>query len=226
MNTNKQLIIIILLCIVGSFCCKAQSLSSIEEQYIDQISEDAVVVCINPSDNNSTIICYNDSLYYRPSFVYHTHTGTGVSKRFKNIMDDTAMVLLHRGLWDNGDMASTLLFPKWGHYGQIEGLLADYRYNTSIDIHKNRFIRLGGTSRLNNDVLHYHLDKLHSGSSCYSERPNFFSSEVSLDENLDPERIDEVPNNIDKWLFSWFSYPMTNITIINNNNCETKVYSR
>ena len=82
MNTNKQLIIIILLCIVGSFCCKAQSLSSIEEQYIDQISEDAVVVCINPSDNNSTIICYNDSLYYRPSFVYHTHTGTGVSKRF------------------------------------------------------------------------------------------------------------------------------------------------
>ncbi|MBR3489509.1 MAG: hypothetical protein IKH33_09340 [Bacteroidales bacterium] len=82
MNTNKQLIIIVLLCIVGTFCCKAQSLSSIEEQYIDQKSEGAVVVCINPSDNNSTIICYNDSLDYRPNFVYHTHTGTGVSKRF------------------------------------------------------------------------------------------------------------------------------------------------
>ena len=82
MNTNKQLIITILLYVAGSFCCKAQSLSSIEEQYIDQKSEDAVVVCINPSDNNSTIICYNDSMYNRPNFVYHTHTGTGVSKRF------------------------------------------------------------------------------------------------------------------------------------------------
>ena len=67
---------------MGTFCCKAQSLSSIEELYIDQKSEDAVVVCINPSDNNSTIISYNDSLDYRPNFVYHTHTGTGVSKRF------------------------------------------------------------------------------------------------------------------------------------------------
>lgn len=82
MNTNKQLTIIILLCIVGSFCCKAQSLSSIEEQYTDQKNEDAVVVCINPNDNNSTIICYNDSMYNRPNFVYHTHVGTGVSKRF------------------------------------------------------------------------------------------------------------------------------------------------
>ena len=82
MNTSKQLVIIILLCIAGTFCCKAQSLSSIEEQYIDQKSRDAVAVCINPSDNNSTIICYNDSMYNRPTFVYHTHTGTGVSKRF------------------------------------------------------------------------------------------------------------------------------------------------
>ena len=219
MNTNKQLIIIILLCIVGSFCCKAQSLSSIEEQYIDQISEDAVVVCINPSDNNSTIICYNDSLYYRPSFVYHTHTGTGVSKRFKNIMDDTAMVLLHRGLWDNGDMASTLLFPKWGHYGQIEGLLADYRYNTSIDIHKNRFIRLGGTSWLNNDVLHYHLDKLHSGSSCYSTRPTFLSEE--LEEKDSSNTFIIIPEWINKSPILWSSYAMTYTTITNNNSCET-----
>lgn len=82
MNTSKQLVITILLCVAGTFCCKAQSLSSIEEQYIDQKSRDAVVVCINPSDNNSTIICYNDSMYNRPNFVYHTHTGTGVSKRF------------------------------------------------------------------------------------------------------------------------------------------------
>lgn len=82
MNTNKQLIIIISLCVVETFCCKAQSLSSIEEQYYDQKSRDAVEVCINPSDNNGTIICYNDSMYNRPNFVYHTHTGTGVSKRF------------------------------------------------------------------------------------------------------------------------------------------------
>lgn len=302
---------------MGTFCCKAQSLSSIEELYIDQKSEDAVVVCINPSDNNSTIISYNDSLDYRPNFVYHTHTGTGVSKRFhwplinntfgeityisqhptwhrsdveihlvddpscaayaiaayecedtaklcenrqqtalfkldfntspspaisiaqlvygyfrnprtfvkiKNVLDDTTMVLLYRGLGDDGGMASTLLFPKWGHYGQIDGLLADYRYNTSIDIHKNRFIRLGGTSWIDKEVFHYNLDKRYIGSSCYSARPTFFSEKLQGQPSI--TYIHLVPIFIRTSAFIWIPFSMTRTSITKNSSCETNVYSK
>ena len=137
----------------------------------------------------------------------------------KNIKDDTTMVLLHRGLGDDGGMASTLLFPKWGHYGQIDGLLADYRYNTSVDIYKNRFIRLGGTSWLNNEVLHYNLDKRYIGSSCYSTRPTFLSEELNNDVILNALIVQ--PTWISKNYFTWRSYTLTPTTITNNNSCET-----
>ena len=138
----------------------------------------------------------------------------------KNIKDDdTTMVLLHRGLGDDGGMASTLLFPKWGHYGQIDGLLADYRYNTSMDIYKNRFIRLGGTSWLNNEVLHYNLDKRYISSSCYSARPTFFSEKFINDSIMNVLIVD--PKWIRRRSFVWFTYSMTHTTITNNNSCET-----
>ena len=141
-------------------------------------------------------------------------------------MDDTAMVLLHRGLWDNGDMASTLLFPKWGHYGQIGGLLADYRNNTSVDIYQNRFVRLGGTSWSDNDILHYNLDKRYVSSSCYSARPTFFSEVLKIKGQPDithlyPDLKYTYPN-----ILLWTSFSMTRTSITKNSSCETKVYSR
>lgn len=80
---DKRLIIIVVSWMYGIFSCNAQSLSSVEEQYFDQRCEEALVVCINPFDNNGTVICYNDSISQNPNFIYHTHSGTGVSKRFQ-----------------------------------------------------------------------------------------------------------------------------------------------
>ena len=79
---NKRLLIIVVYCVVGLLYCKAQSLSSIEEQYSSLQCLDTIVVRINATDNNSTIISCNDDMYGLPSFVYHSHSGTGVSKRF------------------------------------------------------------------------------------------------------------------------------------------------
>ena len=142
----------------------------------------------------------------------------------KAIKDDTTMVLLHRGIGDDGGMASTLLFPKWGHYGQIDGLLADYRYNTSIDIHKNRFIRLGGTSWIDNEVLHYNLDKRYIGSSCYSARPTFFSEKLQGQPSI--THLNLAPKFIRFYTLSWMSYSMTRSSIAKNSSCETNVYSK
>ena len=148
------------------------------------------------------------------------HTFVGI----KNIKDDTTMVLLHRGLGDDGGMASTLLFPKWGHYGQIDGLLADYRYNTSVDIYKNRFIRLGGTSWLNNEVLHYNLDKRYISSSCYSARPTFFSEELQGQPSI--THLNSAPKYIYTYVLPWMSYYMAQSSITKNSSCETNVYSK
>ena len=137
----------------------------------------------------------------------------------KNVLDSTAMVLLHRGLGDNGELASTLLFPTWTHYGQIDGLLADYRNNTSLDVLAKRYIRLGGTSLIdNNNILHYHLDRQHINSSCYSTRPTFFSEELSGDYTLESPLVRPKCN---KSSFSWRSYTMSHTTITNNSSCET-----
>ncbi|MBR3489508.1 MAG: hypothetical protein IKH33_09335 [Bacteroidales bacterium] len=144
--------------------------------------------------------------------------------KIKNVLDDTTMVLLYRGLGDDGGMASTLLFPKWGHYGQIDGLLADYRYNTSIDIHKNRFIRLGGTSWIDKEVFHYNLDKRYIGSSCYSARPTFFSEKLQGQPSI--TYIHLVPIFIRTSAFIWIPFSMTRTSITKNSSCETNVYSK
>ena len=185
--------------------------------------EDTAMQCENPQQTALFKLNLNSSPYITidASLLVHGYfrsprTFVGI----KNIKDDTTMVLLHRGLGDDGGMASTLLFPKWGHYGQIDGLLADYRYNTSMDIYKNRFIRLGGTSWLNNEVLHYNLDKRYISSSCYSARPTFFSEELINDYIMNALIVE--PAWIKKILFVWSTYPMTHTTITNNNSCETK----
>lgn len=79
---NKRLITIIVFCLVGLFYCKVQSHSSVEEQYTNVKCMDTVVARINPLDNNSTVISYNDAMSSLPTFVYHTHAGSVVSKRF------------------------------------------------------------------------------------------------------------------------------------------------
>ena len=82
---NKQLIIIIVYCIFLSFSGKAQptaTITSTEEQYFAEECTTGPIVCINPNDNNNTVICYNNYLPSRPCFVYHRHTGTNVSKKF------------------------------------------------------------------------------------------------------------------------------------------------
>ncbi len=79
---NKKFVFFIVYFAVGLLCCNAQTFSSVEEQYSDLQCRDTVVARINPLDNNSTIISLNDDLYGLPSFIYHTHSGTGASRRF------------------------------------------------------------------------------------------------------------------------------------------------
>ena len=187
--------------------------------------EDTAMQCDNPQQTALFKLDFNSpsfpDIVIDASLMVHGYfrsprTFVGI----KNIKDDTTMVLLHRGLGDDGGMASTLLFPKWGHYGQIDGLLADYRYNTSMDIYKNRFIRLGGTSWLNNEVLHYNLDKRYISSSCYSARPTFFSEELINDYIMNA--LIANPTRTEKSIIVWSTYLMTHTTITNNNSCETK----
>ena len=186
--------------------------------------EDTAMQCENPQQTALFKLDFNTPSYPNLAinaaqlvhgYFRNPRTFVGI----KTILDDTTMVLLHRGLGDDGGMASTLLFPKWSHYGQIDGLLADYRYNTSIDIHKNRFIRLGGTSWLDNEVIHYNLDKRYIGSSCYSTRPTFLSEELINDVILNALIVQ--PTWISKNYFTWRSYTLTPTTITNNNSCET-----
>lgn len=142
----------------------------------------------------------------------------------KNVLYDTTMVLLHRGLRDDGGMASTLLFPKWGQYGQTGGLLADYRNNTSVDIYKDRFVRLGGASWPENDVLHYNLDKQYISSSCYSARPTFFSEVLQDQPTL--TYLNPTLRYMKAYMFTWLPYSMTRVPSRKNSSCETNVYSK
>lgn len=80
---SKQLVFSIIFCILGVLCSRAQTVSSVEEQYSAERCMNAPIVCINPNDNNATVICYNDSSSYRPCFVYHSHTGAGASRKFR-----------------------------------------------------------------------------------------------------------------------------------------------
>lgn len=80
---HKRLIIISVFCTIGVFCCKAQSATSAEDRFFDEACTTSPVVCINPADNNNTIICYNDSVSATPCFVYHTHSGTADEKKFQ-----------------------------------------------------------------------------------------------------------------------------------------------
>ena len=79
---NKRLIIIAVYSVVGTFCCMAQTVSSVEEQYHSEKCRTVPVVCINPDDNNNSIVCYNDSAAARPCFVYHMHSGAANSRKF------------------------------------------------------------------------------------------------------------------------------------------------
>lgn len=187
--------------------------------------EDTAMQCENPQQTALFKLDFNTPSYPNLAinaaqlvhgYFRNPRTFVGI----KTILDDTTMVLLHRGLGDDGGMASTLLFPKWDRYGQIDGLLADYRYNTSIDIYKNRFIRLGGTSWLDNEVIHYNLDKRYIGSSCYSTRPTFLSEKVI--NNVILNALIVQPTSISKDYFTWRIYTLTPTTITNNNSCETK----
>ena len=60
----------------------AQTVSSVEEQYHSEKCRTVPVVCINPDDNNNSIVCYNDSAAARPCFVYHMHSGAAISRKF------------------------------------------------------------------------------------------------------------------------------------------------
>lgn len=203
--------------IVNDPSCDAYAIAAYE-------CEDTAMICKNQQQTalfklNFNSSSFPDIIFSDEQLVHGYFRSPRTFVGIKNIMDDTAMVLLHRGLGDDGGMASTLLFPKWGHYGQIDGLLADYRYNTSMDIYKNRFIRLGGTSWLNNDVLHYNLDKRYISSSCYSARPTFFSEELINDYMMNALIVK--PSWIKKNSLAWWTYTMTHTTITNNNSCET-----
>lgn len=187
--------------------------------------EDTAMQCENPQQTALFKLDFNTPSYPNlaidaAQLVHGYFRAPRTFVGIKNVLDSPAMVLLHRGLGDDGEMASTLLFPTWTHYGQIDGLLADYRSNTSLDVHKNRYIRLGGTSLAgNNDILHYHLDRQHISSSCYSTRPTFFSEELYNDYIL--ENLIAPPQWIYKCIFVWHSYIMTSTSITNNNSCET-----
>ena len=189
--------------------------------------EDTAMQCDNPQQTalfklnlNSSPNITIDASQLVHGYFRSPRTFVGI----KNVLDDPAMVLLHRGLWDDGEMASTLLFPTWSHYGQIDGLLADYRSNTSLDVYKNRYIRLGGTSLMDNEVLHYHLDRKYIGSSCYSTRPTFFSEELQGQPFITHLSLE--PNHIHSKALAWITFPMTRASITKNNYCETNVYSK
>ncbi|MBQ6067874.1 MAG: hypothetical protein IJK84_00080 [Bacteroidales bacterium] len=184
--------------------------------------EDTAMQCDNPQQTalfklnlNSSPNITIDASQLVHGYFRSPRTFVGI----KNVLDDPAMVLLHRGLWDDGEMASALLFPTWSHYGQIDGLLADYRSNTSLDVYKNRYIRLGGTSLMDNYVLHYHLNRQQITSSCYSTRPTFLSEELKEKDSSNTFII--IPEWINTSPILWSSYAMTYTSITNKNSCET-----
>ena len=143
---------------------------------------------------------------------------------FHFVRSDTTIALLHRGVSVTGEMASIVLFPNWSHYGQIDGLLADYRSNTSLDVFKNQFIRLGGTALVDDDVIHYHLDKKYIHSSCYSTRPTFYTEELVIEYLPDQKKTDFM------WCartsLPWKYYVLICSTIRNIHSCESNNLSK
>lgn len=151
---------------------------------------------------------------------YFRDPHTFIDLRNTLVNNDSAVLLLHRGRGDDGEMASTLLFPTWSHYGKIDGLLADYRRNTSLDVHKRQYIRLGGVSLTDRDVLHYHLDKQYISSSCYSTRPIFYNEKLIYDYSVE-QKTSELKKSQKKQI-SWNSYSMTGTITNKITSCETK----
>ena len=129
------------------------------------------------------------------------------------------MALLYQGNDEIAGIASVALFPSWYHYGQIDGFLADYRGNTSLDVYKNRYVRFGGTSTLNGTVIHYQIDRPNSRSSCYSSRPVFSSEELLNKSTLKP--TDESLISLPEHSFQWTRYTMTRRPAVKNISCES-----
>lgn len=148
---------------------------------------------------------------------YFRNPYTLVSLLPVNVGQDSSIALLHTGVGDWGEMASTLLFPTWNHYGQIEGLLADYRRNTSMDVFMDQYIRLGGTSLTDKNLIHYHLDKPQMRSSCYSTRPTFYTEELMKEYTKEHKKEKIVWSPIRNIM--WKIYYMAYYPINKNQSC-------
>lgn len=138
---------------------------------------------------------------------------------FQNVTIDSTMALLYQGNDEVAGIASVALFPSWYHYGQIDGFLADYRGNTSLDVYKDRYVRFGGTSTLNGNVIHYQIDRPNSRSSCYSSRPAFSSEELLNKSTLKVEN--ESLESTRECSVTWRPFTMTRKSAPKNISCES-----
>ena len=95
----------------------------------------------------------------------------------------------------------------------------NYRGNTSLDVYKDRYVRFGGTSTLNGNVIHYQIDRPNSRSSCYSSRPAF-SSEVLLNKStlkVENESLESTR----ECSVTWRPFTMTRKSAPKNISCES-----